>query len=223
MIRLEGVSRTYETGGGVTVLRDVTLHVRRGESACIIGPSGSGKSTMLNILGLLDRPTAGQFFFEGVDTSTLDDAQLSHLRGRRIGFIFQSFHLIPHLSVVENVELPLFYQRVPPHERRRRAEQKLEQVGLSHRGHHRPNQLSGGECQRTAIARALVTDTELLLADEPTGNLDQKTGADILSLFDRLSASGKTLLVITHDMSVAARFPRRIRINDGLVSEEAAP
>lgn len=206
----------------MTVLKDVSLHIRRGDAACIVGPSGSGKSTMLNILGLLDRPTQGRFFFEGVDTNTLDDAQLSHLRGRRIGFIFQSFHLISHLSVLENVELPLFYQQVPPHERRRRAECKLEQVGLSHRGHHRPNQLSGGECQRTAIARALITETELLLADEPTGNLDQKTGAEILALFDRLSAEGKTLLVITHDMDVAARFRRRIRIHDGVVTEESS-
>lgn len=222
MIRLESVSRTYATGGGVTVLRDVNLHIRRGDSACIIGPSGSGKSTMLNILGLLDRPTGGKFFFEGHDTSTLDDEQLSHLRGRRIGFIFQSFHLIPHLSVVENVELPLFYQRIPPAERRRIATEKLAQVRLAHRHDHRPNQLSGGECQRTAIARALATNTELLLADEPTGNLDQKTGAEILALFDELSAAGKTLLCITHDMNVAARFKRRIRINDGQLTEEPA-
>lgn len=221
MIRLENVSRSYETGGGVTVLRNVSLHVRAGEAACIIGPSGSGKSTMLNILGLLDRPTKGKFFFEGHDTSLLDDARLSHLRGRRIGFVFQSFHLIPHLSVVENVELPLFYQRVPPAERRRRAEEKLEKVRLSHRLHHRANQLSGGECQRTAIARALITDAELLLADEPTGNLDQKTGVEILGLFDELSKSGKTLLVITHDMTVASRYPRRIHIADGIVSEGA--
>jgi putative ABC transport system ATP-binding protein len=219
MIRLEKVCRTYETGGGVTVLKDVSLHVRSGEAACIVGPSGSGKSTMLNILGLLDRPTNGKFLFEGHDTGTLSDAQLSHLRGRRIGFVFQSFHLIPHLSVVENVELPLFYQRVPPAERRRRAEQRLAQVRLSHRLHHRANQLSGGECQRTAIARALVTDAELLLADEPTGNLDQKTGTEILALFEELSAAGKTLLVITHDMNVAARFPRRIHIADGIVTE----
>ncbi len=221
MIRLEKVSRTYVTGGGVTVLRNVSLHVKRGEAACIIGPSGSGKSTMLNILGLLDRPSAGKFFFEGIDTATLNDAALSHLRGRRIGFVFQSFHLIPHLSVVENVELPLFYQRVPPTERRRRAEEKLAQVRLSHRLHHRANQLSGGECQRTAVARALITDAELLLADEPTGNLDQKTGVEILALFDELQSTGKTLLVITHDMSVAARFQRRIHIADGLVSEDA--
>lgn len=219
MIRLEGVSRTYEMGGGMTVLRDVSLHVRRGEAACIIGPSGSGKSTMLNILGLLDRPTTGRFYFEGHDTSTLDDAQISHLRGRRIGFVFQSFHLIPHLSVVENVELPLFYQRVPPQERRRRAEEKLAKVRMSHRLHHRANQLSGGECQRTAIARALVTEAELLLADEPTGNLDQKTGVEILTLFDELRQAGKTLVVITHDMNVAARYPRRIHIADGIVSE----
>lgn len=218
MIRLENVTRTYAMGGGMTVLRQVSLHIARGESACIIGPSGSGKSTMLNILGLLDRPTKGTYYFEGQDTGTLTDAQLSHLRGRRIGFVFQSFHLIPHLSVVENVELPLFYQRIPPTERRRRAEEKLEKVRLSHRLHHRANQLSGGECQRTAIARALITDAELLLADEPTGNLDQRTGAEILSLFDELSGTGKTLIVITHDMKVAARYPRRIHIADGLVS-----
>jgi putative ABC transport system ATP-binding protein len=221
VIRLENVSRTYETGGGTTVLRDVSLHIKMGEAACIVGPSGSGKSTMLNILGLLDRPSTGTFHFEGHDTRTLDDAQLSHLRGKRIGFIFQSFHLIPHLSVVENVELPLFYQRVPPHERRRRAEEKLAKVRLSHRLHHRANQLSGGECQRTAIARALITDADFLLADEPTGNLDQKTGVEILALFDELSAAGKTLLIITHDLNVAGRYARRIHIADGIVSEGA--
>ena len=220
MIELVGVGRTYETGGGVTVLRDVNLRIDRGEAVCIVGPSGSGKSTLLNLLGLLDRPTAGTFRFEGQDTSTLDDFALSQLRGRRIGFIFQQFHLIMHLTVLENVEIPLFYQRVPPAERRRRARARLAEVGLSHREHHRPNQLSGGECQRVAIARALVSDTELLLADEPTGNLDQRTGSEILKLFDALRGSGRTLICITHDPGIAQRFPRRLRIADGILTEE---
>lgn len=219
MIRLAQVSRTYPIGGGLTVLRDVNVHIARGESVSIVGPSGSGKSTLLNILGLLDRPTAGAFLFDSRDTRELDDAAISQLRGRSIGFVFQSFNLINQLTVQENVELPLFYQRVPPAERHRRAKKRLEEVRLAHRANHRPNQLSGGECQRAAIARALVTDAELLLADEPTGNLDQKTGSEILALFDELSRAGRTLIVITHDPHVAARFPRRIRIEDGIVSE----
>jgi putative ABC transport system ATP-binding protein len=222
VIHLEGVGRTYATGGGVTVLRDVNLRIESGEAVCIVGPSGSGKSTLLHLLGLLDRPSTGTFRFEGQDTSLLDDTALSQLRGRRIGFIFQQFHLIPHLTVLENVEVPLFYQRVPAPERHRRARRRLEEVGLTHREHHRSNQLSGGECQRVAIARALVSDAELLLADEPTGNLDQKTGAEILKLFDVLRGHGRTLVCITHDLHVADRFPRRLKIADGVLTEEAS-
>ena len=219
MIRLEQVSRTYALGGGLTVLREVDLRIRRGEAVCIVGPSGSGKSTLLHIMGLLDRPSRGRLYFDEADTSAFSDEELSRLRGRSIGFVFQAFHLLSHLSVCGNVELPLHYQRVPPPERRERALAALEQVGLLARAHHRATQLSGGERQRAAIARALVSGPELILGDEPTGNLDQKTGADILDLFLSLHGLGKTLVVITHDPAVAARFPRVIRIVDGVVQE----
>ena len=223
MIRLEQVSRSYQLGGGLTVLRDVDLTIRRGEAVCIIGPSGSGKSTLLHIMGLLDRPSKGRLWFEDRDTSGLDDEALSRLRGRRIGFVFQAFHLLSHLSVRENVELPMHYQRVPPAERRQRALAALDQVGLAARAHHRATQLSGGERQRTAIARALVSGPDLVLGDEPTGNLDQRTGGEILDLFLGLHAAGKTLVLITHDPAVAARFPRVIRIVDGVVNEVERP
>jgi len=209
-------------GGGLTVLRRVSLEVARGEAVCIVGPSGSGKSTLLHIMGLLDRPSHGAVYIDGQDTTRLSDEALSHLRGRRIGFVFQAFHLIAHLSVRENVELPLLYQRASPAERRSRALASLEQVGLLPRERHRANQLSGGERQRTAIARALVTDPELILADEPTGNLDSRTGAEILGALDRMRAQGRTVVVITHDASVAARFPRVVNIIDGEVREEAS-
>ncbi len=217
MIRLHEVSRSYAIGGGLTVLRQVSLEIARGESVCIVGPSGSGKSTLLHLMGLLDRPSRGAVYIDGQDTTFLSDEDLSHLRGRRIGFVFQAFHLIAHLSVRENVELPLLYQRVPPAERRDRALACLEQVGLLARERHRANQLSGGERQRTAIARALVTDPELILADEPTGNLDSRTGAEILAALERMRAQGRTVVAITHDALVAARFPRVIRIIDGEV------
>lgn len=217
MIRFDQVTRTYPLGGGLTVLREVSLEIRRAEAVCIIGPSGSGKSTMMHIMGLLDRPTTGRLWFDGQDTSTMSDEVRSRLRGRAIGFVFQAFHLLPHLSVRENVELPLHYQRVPPPERRERALAALDRVGLSSRAHHRATQLSGGERQRTAIARALVGGPEVILGDEPTGNLDQKTGGSILDLFMELHGSGKTLVVITHDPAVAARFPRVIRLIDGAV------
>ncbi len=222
MIRLVNIGKTYPAGAGVRALISVNLHIREGQYVGILGPSGSGKSTLLNLLGLLDVPTSGELRFEGRDVATLSDQELSRLRGRAIGFVFQSFHLVSHLSVSENVELPLFYQGVPHRERRERARAQLACVNLAHRLHHLPRQLSGGECQRTAIARALVTEPKLVLADEPTGNLDSKTGTEILALFDALHAQGKTLAVITHDLSVASRIPRIVRIADGILSEGAA-
>jgi len=219
MIRLEGVSRTYFNGTALTVLEQVHLQIAANEYVGICGPSGSGKSTLLHILGLLDHPTAGRYYFNERDVTTLSDEDSSRLRGRSIGFVFQSFNLVNTLSVLENVELPLFYQGVKAHERRARAMQCLEQVKLTHRVRHVPTQLSGGERQRTAIARALVTNPDLILADEPTGNLDSKTGQDILDVLDRLHAGGKTIIMITHDMAIARRLPRLLRIRDGRVSE----
>lgn len=223
MIELINVSKIYPAGAGVRALQNVCLKVAEGEYVGILGPSGSGKSTLLNLLGLLDAPTSGTLNYGGRDTTTFHDHELSRFRGQFIGFVFQSFHLINHLSVIENVELPLFYQGIPAHERRIRATAQLGAVNLSHRLHHRPRQLSGGECQRVAIARALVTNPPMVLADEPTGNLDSKSGLEILAIFDHLHAQGKTLIVITHDPSVAKRIPRIVRIADGVLTEEVRP
>lgn len=222
MIELVNISKTYPAGEGVRALRGVNLTIRDGEYVGIVGPSGSGKSTLLNLLGLLDAPTSGALHFDGRDTTTFDDTELSRFRGRMIGFVFQSFHLISHMSILENVALPLYYQGVPVRERRERAEAQLRAVNLGHRLAHRPRQLSGGESQRTAIARALVTNPHMLLADEPTGNLDSRSGQEILAIFDDLHRQGRTLVVITHDLSVAKRIPRIVRIADGMLTEEAA-
>ena len=219
MIRLEAVTRTYPIGDGLTVLHGVDLWVKPKEYVGILGPSGSGKSTLLHMIGLLDRPTTGKVFLRDRDVNSLPDSERSRLRGDSIGFGFQSFHLVNQLSVAENVALPLFYQRVPYRERRQRALQALDDVGLSQRTSHLPTQLSGGECQRTAIARALVTDPDLLLADEPTGNLDSQTGKDIMNLFDRLHDKGRTIIMITHDRSIAAALPRVTHIQDGRIRE----
>jgi len=222
VLELRAVTKTYgEVGHAVQVLRGIDLCVEAGEFVAIVGPSGSGKSTLLNVLGCLDRPTTGAYLLEGQDAAQLDDFALSRMRNSRIGFVFQSFMLVPHLTVRENVELPLLYARVPRVPRRARCGELIEQVGLSHRIDHRPNQLSGGECQRVAVARALANDPALLLADEPTGNLDSKTSADILRLFFDLHAAGRTLVMITHDPEIAAKAPRKVAIRDGLVREEA--
>ncbi|MEZ5964969.1 MAG: ABC transporter ATP-binding protein [Planctomycetota bacterium] len=223
VLELRGVRKTYgEAGHSVEVLRGIDLSVQPGEFVAIVGPSGSGKSTLLNLLGCLDRPSAGAYLLEGEDSAQLDDFRLSRMRNERIGFVFQSFMLVPHLSVRENVELPLLYARVPRGRRRQRCVELIEQVGLGHRLGHRPNQLSGGECQRVAVARALANDPALLLADEPTGNLDSKTSADILRLFFDLHAAGRTLVMITHDAEIAAKAPRRVVIRDGLIREDTA-
>jgi len=223
VIRFEGVSKTYMNGTALTVLDNVSVQIDTNEYVGIYGPSGSGKSTMLHIIGLLDRPSTGRFFFRGRDITTLSDEDASRTRGREIGFVFQSFHLVPNLSVQENVELPLFYQGVKSAERKERARQSIDQVRMSHRHGHLPSQLSGGERQRTAIARALVTNPDIILADEPTGNLDSKTGQEILSFLDQLHAGGKTIVMITHDVSIARRLPRLLRINDGKVTEGTRP
>lgn len=222
VLELQGIERRYVTGEfEVAALSDVQLRVEQGEYVSIVGPSGSGKSTLLNILGLLDRPTAGSYRFEGVEVASLDENSRTALRGRRIGFVFQSFHLLSHRSVVENVAMSMLYTGIGPREREERARAALDSVGLGHRADFTPTRLSGGERQRVAIARAIVAAPAVLLADEPTGNLDSHTSAAILELFDALRASGLTIVMITHDASVAARADRSVRIRDGRLTAVA--
>jgi len=225
LICLQHVCRRYQMGGEtIHALRDVSLQIERGEYVAIMGPSGSGKSTLMNVIGCLDSPTAGRYELEGVPVSEMDDNQLATVRNRQIGFVFQTFHLLPRSTALHNVELPLIYAGVPAETRRRRALAALGQVGLADRVHHRPNELSGGQRQRVAIARALVNEPALLLADEPTGNLDSKTGAEILALFDALSRQGNTILLVTHEEDVARHARRILRIRDGTIaSDERGP
>jgi putative ABC transport system ATP-binding protein len=226
LIEICDLHRTYCRPDGtvlVAALRDINLAIARGQYVCIMGQSGSGKSTLMNIIGCLDRPTEGRYLLEGEDIANMDDTLLSAIRGRRIGFIFQSFNLIPELTVMENVEVPLFYRGVPKAERRTKAKAVLERVDLSNRIDHRPNQLSGGQQQRVAIARALVGDPSLLLADEPTGNLDTATGDRILELLDELHGEGRTIMMITHDEAMADRSERVVRLRDGEIESDTAP
>ncbi len=218
MIEFKGLEKTYIMGEEtVRALAGVSLRIGRGESVAVIGPSGSGKSSLMNILGGLDRPTLGHYFFEGEDVSQFDDNQLASFRNRRIGFVFQSFQLLPRLSALENVELPMVYAGIPKDERRERAAVLLEKVGLGNRKGHRPTQLSGGQQQRVAIARSLANQPDLLLADEPTGALDSQTGQDVLTLFKSLNAEGLTVIIVTHDLGVAAETRRRVSFRDGLI------
>jgi putative ABC transport system ATP-binding protein len=215
IVTLRGVYREYP--GGVTALRDVDLDIDRGELVAIVGPSGSGKSTMLNVMGTLDRPSAGQVLIEGFNVAELSDRELSALRATRIGFVFQHFHLAPGVSALDNVADGLLYAGVRLRERRERAEAALRRVGLGHRLTHRPHQLSGGEKQRTAIARAVVRDPALLLADEPTGALDSHSGEDVMRVLLDLHQSGTTIVVITHERVVASHLPRQVAMLDGRV------
>jgi putative ABC transport system ATP-binding protein len=218
LLELDGVSRRYQMGSEtIHALKDVSFKVHRGEYVAIIGTSGSGKSTLLNLLGCLDTPTDGAYRLRGRDVRGLDDDALSDLRNREIGFIFQTFQLLPRTTALENVELPLVYRGMPRGKRREQAKRALERVGLGKRMNHRPNELSGGQRQRVAIARALCAEPTILLADEPTGNLDSATGRDILGLFDALHQGGNTIVLVTHEPAIAARCPRAIRLSDGQI------
>jgi putative ABC transport system ATP-binding protein len=222
VLRLSGVGKDFVRGEvRVRALRDVDLALRAGELVAITGPSGAGKTTLLEILGCLSRPTHGQLHVDGRRADRLGARQLARLRGETIGFVFQRFNLLPRLTALENVELPMTYRGVRPAERRRRAREGLERVGLGHRLGHLPPMLSGGECQRVAIARSLVNEPRLLLADEPTGNLDSRTGREILELLLGIHRAGRTVVLVTHDPGIAARCPREIRVCDGRVEDAA--
>ena len=222
VIKTHGLCRNYVVGTEIVhALRNVSLAIGRNEYVAIMGPSGSGKSTLMNLIGCLDTPSAGDYWLNGTLVSGMSDRQLAHVRNREIGFIFQTFNLLARASALKNVELPLLYAGVPPGDRRERAREALSRVQLEERMQHRPNELSGGQRQRVAIARALVTRPALLLADEPTGNLDSRTGDDILALFGALHAEGQTIVVVTHEPDVAARAERRIVLHDGVVSSDA--
>jgi putative ABC transport system ATP-binding protein len=223
LIELQGIQRRYDMNGqAVQALAGVDLRIGAGEFVAITGASGSGKSSLLNILGCLDRPTSGRYLIEGTDVATLDDEAASDIRNRRIGFVFQSFHLLPRLTVLENVLLPLRFHREPPADAAAHARELLGRVGLDQRSGHRPNELSGGQMQRAAIARALLLRPAILLADEPTGNLDSKSASDVLRLIDEVHQGGQTVVIVTHDNDIAARAPRRIRLHDGRIDHDSA-
>jgi putative ABC transport system ATP-binding protein len=220
-VEIKDLKRTYLLGGTqVPALRGVSLTVNRGEFVAIMGPSGSGKSTLMHLLGCLDRPTSGTYVLDGTPVENLSDRELSHLRNRKVGFVFQSFNLIPQLTVLENVEVPLIYKGVERAERQSHSRELLEAVGLGHRCDHHPNELSGGENQRVAIARALVTQPDVILADEPTGNLDTKTGQEIMEILQGLNARGVTIILVTHEIGKAKWARRLIHMQDGQVLRE---
>jgi putative ABC transport system ATP-binding protein len=222
VINVANLTKTYASGElEVQALRGLTFTINRGEYVAIMGPSGSGKSTLMNVLGCLDRATTGTYKLDGIDVSQLDDNQLAEIRLKKLGFVFQGFNLLARTDALRNVSLPLFYAGMPAKERERLALERLTEVGIGERARHKPTELSGGEQQRVAIARALVNDPAVLLADEPTGNLDSKTSSEILALFDRLSAGGRTIIVVTHDEGVAKRSRRILRMLDGVIMSDA--
>jgi len=223
VIRTVDLTRDYEIGAEVVhALRGVTLEVRRNEFVAIMGPSGSGKSTLMNLIGCLDTPTAGEYWLNGQRVSDLRDSDLAHIRNREIGFVFQTFNLLPRASALHNVELPLIYGGVRARQRRERAVAALEAVGLGDRKEHRPSELSGGQRQRVAVARALVTNPTILLADEPTGNLDSVTGEEIMHLLDTLYIQGQTIILVTHEHDIAAHARRTVHIKDGVIDRDTA-
>ncbi len=218
---MEGINKFYQMGDEqMHILKDISLDLDKGEYLSVLGPSGSGKSTLMNIVGCLDTPTSGVYVLHGSATQELTEQELAAIRSREIGFIFQNSQLLPRLTALRNVELPLIYAGVPPKERRKRAREMLDRVGLSERMNHLPSQLSGGQQQRVAIARALVGNPSILLADEPTGALDQTTGKQVMALFDELNREGRTIVMITHDMNIAAYAKRVVHIIDGVLTEE---
>ena len=224
LIQLENVSRIYPVGGTeVRALDGVSLHIHQGDFVALMGPSGSGKSTLLNVLGCLDTPTSGVYRLDGEEVQGLSENRLAEVRQKKIGFIFQSYHLVPRMTALRNVELPMILAGVEPKERKARARAALEPLGIGPRGEHRPDQLSGGECQRVAIARAIVDRPSILLADEPTGNLDSKTGEEIIALLEGLNRNGLTIVLVTHDPRIAAHARRLLFMRDGRLQSDATP
>lgn len=221
IINIEHIAKIYELGfEQVHALRDVSLRIDKNEYVAIMGPSGSGKSTLMNMLGCLDTPTKGKYEFNGVSVSEMTDNELAKIRNKEIGFVFQTFNLLPRSDALHNVELPLIYAGLPYAERRERAEQALVDVGLGDRMHHKPNELSGGQRQRVAVARALVSNPSIILADEPTGNLDSKTGEEIMQLFNEIHKKGNTIILVTHEEYIAEHAARIIRLKDGLIESD---
>lgn len=221
LISIEHLNKTYIMGAEkVEALKDVSLQIDRGEYVALMGPSGSGKSTLMNLIGCLDSPTRGKYWLNGIEVSTMSDSELAEVRNKQIGFVFQTFNLLPRLTALENVALPLVYAGLPKEERLKKARAALEAVGLGDRMLHRPNELSGGQRQRVAIARALVNDPAIILADEPTGNLDTKTSREIMALFEQLHRAGNTIVLVTHEADIAQHAYRIVRLRDGLVESD---
>lgn len=223
LISIQHLNKTYIMGAEkVEALKDVSLGINQNEYVALMGPSGSGKSTLMNLLGCLDTPTSGEYFLNDIEVSTMDDGELAEVRNRQIGFVFQTFNLLPRLSALENVALPLVYSGIPKEERLEKARKVLESVGLGDRVLHKPNELSGGQRQRVAIARALVNDPAIILADEPTGNLDSKTSYEIMGLFEQIHKNGNTIILVTHEQDIALYAHRIVRLRDGLIETDQA-
>jgi len=223
LISIKNLNKTYIMGAEkVEALKDVTLNIKKNEYVALMGPSGSGKSTLMNLLGCLDSPTRGEYWLNGIEVSTMDDGDLAEVRNKQIGFVFQTFNLLPRLSALENVALPLIYAGYSREERLEKARKTLEAVGLGDRVKHRPNELSGGQRQRVAVARALVNDPAIILADEPTGNLDTKTSEEIMALFEQIHKAGNTVILVTHELDISLHAHRIVRMRDGLVESDQA-